>query len=322
MVNADLNVVVDINITQSHPEKKDRHYHKVNHLNKGTVHFKIFHQNMKRLREKPKELLCRLRSNFCRVLCLTEHHLKCLRLEKVCIENYNLGAHYCRQLCEKGGAAIFIHNSLSFSNIDIAQHCKEQDIEMCTLKLSFGSTNICVLTLYRAPSGNFGSFLLKLNAILQSLYTPWLQFIICRDININYLNVSENKYQLDNLLLFCNLTSIINFPTRVENTSITAVDNIFIDVFQLESYTATSIINDMSEHDAQLLIINTDYSHVPIHTLKTIKKINKYTIYDFIDELNCESWDSIFNSEDINTMFNSFLNIYLRIFYSSFPLKQ
>jgi hypothetical protein len=37
---------------------------------------------------------------------------------------------------------------------------------------------------------------------------------------------------------------------RVENTSATAVDNIFIDVSQLERYTATSIINDMSDHVA------------------------------------------------------------------------
>ena len=187
-------------------QKTDRHYHKVNQLNKGTVHCKIFHQNIRRLRKKTKELLSRLHSNFHHVLCLTEHHLKYLQLEKVHIGNYNLGAHYCRQLCEKGGAAIFVHNSLSFSNIDIAQHCKEQDIEMCTLKLSFGTINICVLTLYRAPSGNFGCFLLKLDTILQSLYTPWLQFIIYGDININYLNVSENKYQLDNFLLFCDLT--------------------------------------------------------------------------------------------------------------------
>jgi len=75
-------------------------------------------------------------------------------LEKVHIENYNLGAHYCRQLCEKCGVAIFVHNSLSFSNIDNAEHCEEQDIEICALRLSFGTLNICVLTLYRAPSGN------------------------------------------------------------------------------------------------------------------------------------------------------------------------
>jgi hypothetical protein len=84
-------------------------------------------------------------------LCLTEHHLKDLQLEKIHIENYKLGSHYCRQIHEKDGVSIFVHNSLEFTNTDIAQHCKEQDIEICALKLVFGTMNICVLTLYRPP---------------------------------------------------------------------------------------------------------------------------------------------------------------------------
>jgi len=39
---------------------------------------------------------------------------------------------------------------------------------------------------------------------------------------------SEKKNQLDNLLLSYNVTNIINFPTRVQNTSATAIDNIFM----------------------------------------------------------------------------------------------
>ena len=40
---------------------------------------------------------------------------------------------------------------------------------------------------------------------------------------------------------------------------------------------------------------------------------------DFIYKLSNESWDSIFHGNDVNIMFNSFLNIHPRIFYSSFP---
>ena len=149
-----------------------------------------------------------------------------------------------------------------------------------------------------------------------------LHFIICGGIDINYLHESQNKNQLDNLLLSYNLTSTINFPTKVQNTSATAKDNIFIDVSQFESHMVTPIMNSVSYHDARLLIIGTDYSHVPIHKFKTIRKINKHTVSDFVDKLRCESWDTISNSENINDMFNSFLNIYLRIFYSSFPLKK
>jgi len=89
-----------------------------------------------------------------------------------------------------------------------------------------------------------------------------------------------HKHQLPKLELFCNLSSIINFPTRVQNTSATAIDNIFIDVSQLDSYMVTLIINGVSDHDAQLLTISTECSHVSIHKFKTIRKINKYTISD------------------------------------------
>jgi hypothetical protein len=91
-------------------------------------------------------------------MCLTEHHVKYLQVEKFHIENYNLGAHYCGQQCKKGGVTIFVHNSLGFTNIDIAQHCEDQDIEICALKLSFGTRNICILALYRAPSGKLALF--------------------------------------------------------------------------------------------------------------------------------------------------------------------
>jgi len=43
---------------------------------------------------------------------------------------------------------------------------------------------------------------------------------------------SEKENQLDNLQLSYNLTSIINFPVRVQSTSATVIDNIFIDMSQ------------------------------------------------------------------------------------------
>ena len=53
-----------------------------------------------------------------------------------------------------------------------------------------------------------------------------------------------------------------------------------------------------------------------------IRKINKYTIKDFLNKLSYETWDTIFSIDDVNNMFNSFLDSHLKIFYSSFPLKR
>jgi len=249
-----------------------------------------------------------LHPDFPRVLSLTEYRLKYLQLNNVHIENYNLGAIYCRQLCEKGDVAIVVHNSLCFSNIDIVKHCEEKDIEIYALKRTFGILNICVLTLL-VISATFYSNCTLFFIIIYSYST--LHIIICGDININYPMESKKKNQLDNLLLSCNLTSIINFPTRFQNTYATAVGNIFIDISQFESYTITPILNGLSDHDAPLLMISTDYSHMPIEKSKTIRKINKYMISDFMNKLSNKSWDTIFNSDYVNSLFNSFLNIYL-----------
>jgi hypothetical protein len=52
-----------------------------------------------------------------------------------------------------------------------------------------------------------------------------------------------------------------------------------------------------------------------------IRKINEHTINDFLTKLSYETWDTIFSKDDVNKMFNSFLDSYLKIFYSSFPLE-
>jgi hypothetical protein len=59
---------------------------------------------------------------------------------------------------------------------------------------------------------------------------------------------------------------------RVQNTSATPIDSIFIDVSQFENYTVTPIINSVCGHDAQLLIIRTADPHVPIHKFKKSEK--------------------------------------------------
>ena len=38
--------------------------------------------------------------------------------------------------------------------------------------------------------------------------------------------------------------------------------------------------------------------------------------------MSYEIWDTIFGDNDVNKIFNNFHNIFLRIFYSSFPKKK
>ena len=191
--------------------------------------------------------------------------------------------------------------------------------EICAVKIHTNSLTMCIITIYRAPSGNFTYFLQRLDNVLKFLNTPSTRPIICGDLNINCLVESDQKRLLDNLLLMYNLRGIVDFPTRITHANASAIDNIIIDMSQFDNYSVNPFANDLSDHDAQILTIK-----IPVHRqtekVKSIRKVDKYTIPDFIYKLSNESWVEVFNYNDIDLMFNSFLNTYLRIFYSGFCL--
>ena len=63
-----------------------------------------------------------------------------------------------------------------------------------------------------------------------SSYLPYTtNLIICGDINIDYLKTSNYKTWLDYLLASYNLSTAVDFPTRITDNTSTAIDNIFID---------------------------------------------------------------------------------------------
>jgi hypothetical protein len=136
-----------------------------NQTDKSTVYIKIYHQNIRRLGIKSSELVGHLHPDYPHALCLIKHRLKQFQIKNAFLENYNLGAFYCREQYEKGGVAIYIHKSIHCSNMDIVRYCKEKDIEICALKLSYCGLKICIITLYRSPSGNFDFFLLNLDSV-------------------------------------------------------------------------------------------------------------------------------------------------------------
>jgi hypothetical protein len=102
----------------------------------------------------------------------------------------------------------------------------------------------------RVSDGKYNNLLTQLEKILQKMYDPKIDVIICGDININYLKISSRRCQLDALLMSYNLVSTVTFPTRTQNNSSSAIDNIFIDSSRFEKYTILPLINGLPDHDA------------------------------------------------------------------------
>ena len=72
-------------------------------------------------------------------------------------------------------------------------YCKEQVIEIVAIKLKFAVKNVIVLCVYRAPGGNFDYFLEQLDSILNRLDNSKTEYIICGDLNINFLGNNNKK---------------------------------------------------------------------------------------------------------------------------------
>jgi hypothetical protein len=115
----------------------------------------------------------------------------------------------------------------------------------------------------------------------------------------------------------------VNFPTRVQNSSIIAIDNIFIDSARPNSSYTSPIINGLSDHNAQFLTISYINTGINLAPLKwRLRKINNETITQLQHLLANEMWEPVLEDWGTNYKFNSFLDTFLKIFEDSFPVQN
>jgi hypothetical protein len=82
------------------------------------------------------------------------------------------------------------------------------------------------------------------------------------------------------------------------------------------------LINGISDHDAQIIVLHDVIIQNESNYFYFTRKFNKSLALDFNTKLTYESRDSVLSFNDVHLSFNKFLNTYLRIFYSSFPMKK
>jgi hypothetical protein len=102
----------------------------------------------------------------------------------------------------------------------------------------------------------------------------------------------------------------VSFPTRLQNNSISAIDNIFIDYSRQGNYKISPIYNGLSDHDAQLISIQDVNLLVQTYNIQYIRKINKFSLDEFNYNLSFVTWEDISDDNDVDSMFNSFLNTF------------
>jgi hypothetical protein len=202
----------------------------------------------------------------------------------------------------------------NFSVINLDRYCIAQDIEICAIQLDVFFSKLYILTVYRSPLENFNDFIFQLDSILCTHYDTKTGFILCGDFNIDFLKDTDRVIQLNAFLATYNLTNVVTFPTRITEDTSTAINNIFLAIHKYDTY-KINLIRPRSTLDLTVC-------HTKNYPIICKRLVNKDTIVNFQVQLSYETWDTVFDGEDINQIFNSFLNTYLRLFYSCFPLTK
>lgn len=284
----------------------------------------LLHQNIRGLRGKLNELLICIEeleiSKPVDIICLSEHHVT-TGIDMLNVTGFKLASYFCRENMERGGVATFVRNCFDFKNIDITKFCSEQHFEACATEVVFYNKSFIIVSIYRAPSGNFNLFIKNLEALLSHLTFKNKEIVIAGDFNVDILKSSISEQLLQSVTLSFNLIPTVNFATRVCKSSETAIDNIFVDKSREKNYITKPIVNGLSDHDMQHLMLNVE----TCKDSKSIKSeyrrvINQSKIENFRRLLKYMNWTDVYNTSDINGQYKSFINIVTSTFENCFPL--
>jgi len=98
-------------------------------------------------------------------------------IDRVVLPNDRLGGKFCKNTFRNGGVCIFIHETIQSTNMSLNEFCKEKYLEICAAKLHLPSHEVCVITIYGSPFGNYQYFIDKLGTILNMFYSNSFEII-------------------------------------------------------------------------------------------------------------------------------------------------
>ena len=204
--------------------------------------FKVFYQNVRSITNKKYEFEAYIEDKSFDIVCLSEHWLTGEMVKEFCLPGYILGSAFCRENARGGGTAVYLFPHLEFNNVvKIDSLSVEKDIELCSVYIN--KFNIFLVTIYRAPSGNFDVFMTQLVRAIEGVGHR-RRIMLLGDFNVLFgTNQSEAVHLMDVLETY-GFNALVNVGTRSGN----CLDNVLVN-FSLSSPLVDVIDNSLSDHD-------------------------------------------------------------------------
>ena len=177
-----------------------------------------------------------------------------------------------RQNKKGGGTALYVKSELDHTFIHELSYTVENCFEVVTVEIKLKNhPNIVAVCLYRPPDVNMKVFLDNLSSFLNKLKNK--KVFMCGDFNIDLLK-SESDYDTGkflDLMLSFGQYPLIRLPTRIQETSCTAIDNIFTNITESEVI-SNILIDDVTDHLPVLCRYNINVGHTTKSTVSKKKE--------------------------------------------------
>ena len=227
------------------------------------------------------------------------------------VRNVNIN-NYCKlytteTLTGKGGVAIYIKDNLeTIERNDL----KIKDVEYETVWVEIKNKrekNILIGCIYRHPHmNNMDDFINYMEKTLSKINKENKEVYITGDFNIDLLKYEMvPKYQdFYNMMASNGYLPQITMPTRLTDTTMSIIDNIYTNTFTEDIFSG-NIILQVADHLLQFISVNKKHTVNHIKSNYYKRDFKMFNEQDFLNDLSANNWDN--NITDTNAKYNIFI---------------
>ena len=292
---------------------------------RSNTNFSLLHLNIRSVVSHFTEFLCYLDSlDFVfKVIALSETAMNATSINYL-IPNYNCEMNI-RENRKGGGVSLYVHNTFQYkirNDLQLGGVVNSVFVEL--LKTTTNSRhNIICGCVYRPPSMSLSVFNKLLTDMFGKIQSENKFAYIFGDFNVNTMSNAignANAQEFKNIFSSNYCLPLITKPTRITHLCASLIDNIYSNVPINTSKCDSGILEvSISDHYAIFAIDNS--THIKANAPQVTKRsfCNK-NIENFRRCLNNQSWDFVYESEDLQAAFSRFQGVIDVHFNSNFKL--
>lgn len=283
---------------------------------------RVAHLNICSLRNKVAELCTIVQENNIQIMAISETHLNdTIEDSEVNIQGYNVFR--MDRDGKGGGTACYIKEHIPAK---VRKDLGMGGVEALWLQVHLPHLKpILICCCYRPPSSNI-DYLDKICTMLQKVTDSDYDIIFAADMNIDWFcGKCSLKKKLCDVASVCNLSQIVNTPTRININSEGLISSTCIDHFftnaREKCSKVVSISVGFSDHN---LIATTFKAKVPKSGPKIIhKRMYKTFCSDkFINDVKEVNWVLVLENKDTEAALANFMSIFTKICDKHAPIKK